>query len=159
MKQNPLKLIAVGGAFLFSSVLALVLVRVFMLGTEEGWHTDFHEAKALAAKTDKLMLVEFHGSDWCPPCIQLNDEILSTAEFKDYAEGRFVLVDLDFPRRKTQDEATQKANHALAEEYGIQGFPTVLVMNADGKVLGRSVGFPQGGKEGFMQFLAKHSQS
>ena len=43
----------------------------------EGWLTNLEKAKALAKKDKKMILVEFTGSDWCPPCIALKKNVFN----------------------------------------------------------------------------------
>lgn len=119
----------------------------------EGWLKDFDKAIAQAKEENKVVLVEFHGSDWCPPCIKLNKEVLSTDAFKDLAESSLVLVDADFPRKSKLPEEQMDHNDALAKKYGVKYFPTVLLISAEGEVLDKMVGFPKGGLEGFLSFI------
>ena len=83
------------------------------------------------------MLVNFTGSDWCGYCIQLDRAILSQPLFKDYADKNLILVEIDFPRRKPQSVEVKKQNAELAERYQIEGFPTLVLLNGDGKTLWR----------------------
>lgn len=108
------------------------------------WLTSLPQAQAEAKKSGKPILADFTGSDWCPWCIKLRTEVFNTKQFKDWAAKNVVLLELDFPRSKPQDPATKKANQDLATKYKIEGFPTVLFLNADGKVLGTS-GYQAGG--------------
>lgn len=124
-----------------------------------GWHTNLDEAKAAAAESGKILMLEFHGSDWCPPCIKLQNDILATESFKAFAEANLVLVNLDFPRRTPLPEAQRAYNTELAQQYGVQGFPTVVLLSASGEELDRIVGFPRGGYNGFMEFLKQHTKS
>jgi thioredoxin-related protein len=100
------------------------------------WNTDLAKAQAQAKKENKLVMLDFTGSDWCGWCIKLNKEVFSTEEFADYAKKNLVLVEVDFPRRKEQSAEQKKANQALQEKYSIQGYPTIIVLNPDGKKLG-----------------------
>ncbi len=105
------------------------------------WHTDFAEAKAIAAKEKKTILLVFQGSDWCAPCIKLDREIWSADDFKAYASDHYVLLKADFPRKKKNQlpQEQQKANAQLAEKYNQQGiFPLVIVLDSSGKVLGKT---------------------
>jgi thioredoxin-related protein len=104
------------------------------------WLTDLPKAQAQAKNEKKLVFIDFNGSDWCPPCKQLRAVISSSKEFASYAKTNLVLVDIDFPH-KEQSEELKKANAALSEKYNIEGFPTVIVLNGDGKELNRTVGF------------------
>lgn len=123
------------------------------------WHLNFEEATAIAKAEGKLMLLEFHGSDWCPPCIQLKKEVLTQPAFKQYASENLVLVDLDFPRRIQLSDEQKAHNQELAMRFGVQYFPTVILMTPEGEVLDQSVGFPSGGLNGFLDFIRKHVES
>src|SRR5262249_51123525 len=118
------------------------------------WLTDLAAAKAQAAKEGKTVLIDFTGSDWCPWCIKLKQEILSQTEFEDYASRNLVLVEIDFPRRKPQPEAVKKASSDLANRYRIQGYPTLVFLNPQGNEVRRS-GYQPGGAHPFVQSLAK----
>jgi protein disulfide-isomerase len=150
--------------FMMKRIVSTLLLGLFasaglLNAAGEGWHLNLEKALKVAKAEGKQVMIEFHGSDWCPPCKKLNEDVLSTAKFKAFAEGHLELVDADFPRR-TELPAEQKAqNEALAERFGIRGFPTVVVLDAEGNELGRTVGFPRGGLEGFMKFLSKHVET
>lgn len=101
------------------------------------WLTDFGTAKAQARSEKKMLLINFTGSDWCPPCIQLDKQLFSKAEFAQYAAKNLVLLEVDFPRRKELAAEQRAANNQLAGEYAIEGFPTVIVLNSDSKPLGK----------------------
>lgn len=122
-----------------------LLVILFLALTcnvfSQNWLTDFEKAKALAATNHQNIVLVFQGSDWCGPCIKLDREVWSTAEFKQLAKDHFVMLKADFPRKKsnrlTDDQAKQNAK--LAETYNTQGFfPFVVVMDSKGEVLGKT---------------------
>ena len=77
----------------------LVLFIAFNIPTGS-WLGDFNDAKTQAAKENKLILINFSGSDWCGPCIRLRHEILESSIFEDYAKDHLVLLRADFPRQK-----------------------------------------------------------
>lgn len=113
------------------------------------WHTDFEAAKALAAKTQKPLLVDFTGSDWCPYCILLDKEVFQTPAFA-AAAPKAVLVKLDFPRKSGRTPEALAANPALQklmdlkDQFQVKGFPTVVLLSPDGKELKRTSGFQKG---------------
>lgn len=98
--------------------------------TPEGWSTDLEKALKQAKEENKSVLVEFTGSDWCPPCIAMRKNVFSKKEFIDAASKKFVLVELDFPKG---DKELAKKNKPLAEKYKIEGYPTVILLDSDGK--------------------------
>ena len=124
----------------------------------EGWKTDYTAALAQAAKENKMVLLDFTGSDWCGWCIKLQKETFSKPEFKKFAEQSLVLVELDFPRGKTQSDELKKQNEELAEKFGVQGFPTLVLLDPQGKEAARNVGYLQGGPDAFIRW-AEAAQS
>ncbi|WPJ97587.1 thioredoxin family protein [Coraliomargarita algicola] len=122
------------------------------LSAGEGWMTDFDAAKAKAVAENKPLLVDFTGSDWCGWCIKLDKEVFSQAAFKQYAEDALVLVELDFPRSKPQSAELKAQNEALAKKYGIRGFPTILVLSPEGKLIEKT-GYRRGGAEQYVEHI------
>ncbi len=122
---------------------------------EDLWLTDLAKAQAKAKAENKLVLMDFNGSNWCPPCKALRKNVLSTKEFEDYAKKNLVLVDVDFPRPNGLPEAQQKANEALGEKYGVEGLPTLVVLSSDGKQLKKKVGYSGQETKDFIAELEK----
>ncbi len=105
------------------------------------WLTDLEAAKAQGVKENKPVLIDFTGSDWCPPCIQLHKVVFESAEFAAVA-SKYVLVELDYPRKTPQAPELKAKNAELSKKFGISGFPTVLLIDAkSGEVFGKTVGF------------------
>lgn len=107
----------------------------------DDWGTDLPKALEQAKKEKKLVLLDFNGSDWCPPCIKLKKDVFGTDDFKKFAQDNLVLVDLDFPRRKAQAAEIKAANEKLSEQYKIESFPTIIVLDANGKQVSREEGY------------------
>jgi len=122
---------------------------------EAAWLTDLPKAQAQAKAENKIVLMDFTGSDWCGWCIKFRKEVLDSAEFQTYAAKNVVLVELDFPSKKAQSDDLKKANNALKSKYDIHGFPSLVVLNKDGKEIGRQVGYSEGGPKAFIAKLEK----
>lgn len=105
------------------------------------WMTDLEEAKAKAAAENKAVLVDFTGSDWCGWCIRLRKQVLDTPAFDTYARDKFVLMEVDVPQNPKFDAALRARNEKLCEQYGVQGFPTIMVLTPQGEVVGGFSGF------------------
>ena len=116
--------------FAYFAAGAVALTASAFANTPEGWTTDLDKALAKAKAEKKNVLVEFTGSDWCPPCIAMRKNVFSKKEFVDAASKKFILVELDFPKG---DEEVKKKNEPLAEKYKIEGFPTVILLSPNGK--------------------------
>ena len=121
--------------------------------TEAVWRNDFRGALQQAQADKKLLLLNFTGSDWCAWCIKFDAEVLSTPKFAAYADKKLELVKVDFPNHSTQSEELKAANAALKQAMHIEGFPTYILLNADGHELGRQVGYLKGGPDAFIAEL------
>jgi protein disulfide-isomerase len=121
---------------------------------ELNWLTDVPKAQEKAKAEKKLVMLDFTGSDWCGWCIKLNKEVFSQPEFADYAKENLVLVEVDFPRGKAQTAELKKANAALQDKYKVEGYPTIIVLNEDGKKVGE-LGYQPGGPKPFIAELDK----
>ncbi len=119
-----------------------------------GWLTDYAQAQEEAKSQNKLLLMDFTGSDWCGWCMVLEKEIFSKPEFKEYASKNLVLLELDFPRRKELPRETMEQNQRLAIKHQIQGFPTIVVLDGSGKELAQ-LGYMRGGPTAFIAQLEK----
>ncbi len=119
-----------------------------------GWLTDFDTAQARSQVESKPLLIDFTGSDWCPPCMRLQKEVFSKPEFADYAAKNLVLLEVDFPKRKALPPGQQTVNEALRVQFGIEGFPTIILMSPSGKILGRLGSLP-GGAPAFITALER----
>ncbi len=110
------------------------------------WGNDLDAARKLAHDQNKLILLNFSGSDWCAPCILTRREYFESENFMQMAKENLVLVNADFPRKKkNQLSADQsKKNDALAEKYNKEGnFPYTLLLDANGNVLRSWKGKPE----------------
>jgi len=137
-----------------------LLITLFALTTTvfaaEGWLTDYETALAKAKEAKNPVLVVFSGSDWCPPCKKLDKEILASTEFREAMKGgKFVPLFLDFPRQKEIPAEQKKKNEALSKKFNITGFPTVLLLDADGKTLARQSGLRWQSTKEFLEWIEK----
>ena len=120
-------------------IVAGLLVTLGLLqvsASELNWMTDLPKAQAKAKAEKKLVMMDFTGSDWCGWCIKLDKEVFSTPEFTEYAKKNLVLVEVDFPNKKKQSPELKKANAELQKKYRIEGYPTIIVLNGEGKKIG-----------------------
>lgn len=132
--------------------------------TAPGWLDDYKKAQQEAKARNKLLLLDFTGSDWCGFCIQLDKDVFSQPNFKEYANKNLVLLEIDFPRPggsrwQAQAPELRKQNEALAQQYQVQGFPTLVVLDGDGQKLWQFDGYFPGGTEALIAQLEKLRKS
>ena len=117
------------------------------------WLTDVPKALDRAKAEKKVVLLDFTGSDWCGWCKRFDKEVFSTTEFKAYSTKNLVLVEVDFPNQKKLGPELKKANDGLKNKYKVDGFPTFVVLNGEGREIGRQVGYLEGGPKAFIAKL------
>ena len=109
------------------------------------WQPDFETAQKLAQEKDRLILLNFSGSDWCGPCIRMKKEIFANEDFSRMADTALIMVNADFPRNKknqlNKDQRTQ--NEQLADKYNPEGkFPYTVLLTHSGVVIRAWEGLP-----------------
>jgi len=103
------------------------------------WRGDLGVALAEARSANKRVLVDFSAS-WCPPCIAMKHEVWPDADVARAIGAGYVplMVDAD------HDEG-------LSARYQVESIPTLLLLDADGRVVKRNNGFLP--KSGMLRFL------
>jgi thioredoxin-related protein len=138
------------------SFLALVLLAIAIpahAAPPPGWMDDYAKAVEKAKTENKNLLLDFTGSDWCGYCMALQKEVFNTAKFKDWAKQNVVLVEVDFPHKKLTHKL-EAQNADLKSKYPFNGYPTIVVTDADGKELGRKTGYhPKSGPDAYISEL------
>lgn len=125
-------------------LLLLILFSTIILFSAKGQEvpaaflTDLDSAKQVAIAKEVPILMVFAGSDWCRPCMQFKQQILSNEIFQSYADTELVILYLDFPAKKKNKLSTVqlKHNEALAERFNKSGaFPYIVLMNPQEELL------------------------
>ena len=122
------------------------------------WRNDFVGALMQARMQGRLVLLDFTGSDWCGWCIKFDRDVLSTDRFASYAKTKLMLVKVDFPRHTSQSDELKRANDALAKHFRVDGFPCFVLVDGDGRELGRQSGYLNGGPDAFIGKLEGFSR-
>jgi thioredoxin-related protein len=146
-------------SLLLSVTVGCLVLAMQARAAEGDWLTDIKKAQAEAKAGKRLILVNFTGSDWCPPCRAMHGEVLTQKEFLDYAKENLVLMEADFPRRKAQSAELKQSNQALQQKYKVRAYPTFLVLDAEGKELFRHEGYHPGGPKAFIKKLDEVKRS
>lgn len=114
---------------------------------------DLNASIAKAGAEKKIVLLDFTGSDWCGPCMQLHSEIFEQPDFKSYAESNLVFLVVDFPTKYRLPADASATNEWLAEKFGVDGFPTLIALDGRGKKLWQQVGFSGGNSKEWIATL------
>ena len=113
----------------------------------EGWLVDYPKAVAQAKAENKLVLLQFTGSDWNTTCQKQDAEVFAKPAFKEYAAKNLVLLEVDFPKKKELPQPVADQNKDLNSKYSIRTFPTLVVVNGEGEEVGRLIGYGGGGAD------------
>ena len=142
----------------FSMSRLLLLTLTFAMSISFGapcsfaaeWTEDINAAIEQAAKEDKDLMILYTGSDWCPPCKLLEEEVLSQKEFLFESDPHYVLIKIDFPQQIKQDPEIVERNAEWANRFGIKGYPTIVLTDVALKPYA-FLGYEEGG---FQNYLA-----
>ncbi|MDF3130167.1 thioredoxin family protein [Kiritimatiellaeota bacterium B1221] len=141
----------------FGCILCLLLTQWTQAEDEQDdalvWQMEFPEAKALSAKLDRPILIEFTGTGWCINCKIFNQKIASTEAFKKFAREKVVLFKADFPMDSKQPAHIDLQNEQLGKHYGLKVFPTLFLVEKDGTLIKEISYDPEMSPEVFMQSL------
>ena len=135
--------------FLYLAAFSLALLPAFA----GGWGDNYQQALATAAKENKKVLLDFTGSDWCGWCIKLKKETFDQPQFKEFADKNLVLVEVDFPQGQSLSPEVKKQNDALQQQFHVEGFPTIVLLDAQGKILKQNSGYLPGGPKAMIEWL------
>lgn len=134
-------------------LILIGLILATSVRAELTWFTDLSAAEKQAAKEGKAVLLEFTGSDWCFYCQKLEREVISTPAFEQLAR-RYVLVRLDYPQKRILPADERAQNETLQAQFKIEGFPTVVLCDAQGHELRRATGYdPDLGPKPYLNVL------
>lgn len=119
------------------------------------WLQDFEEAKKLAEAHSKDILVLFTGSDWCRWCKLWAEEVFFQQDFRERVDSGYVLVVVDFPNEEAAKAKVKdpQRNAALAEQFGVDSYPTLVLTDAAGRVYGVQ-GYVRGGIDATMEQIS-----
>ncbi|MCF6349705.1 MAG: thioredoxin family protein [Flavobacteriaceae bacterium] len=107
-------------------LLGLLFISTIITFSQEViWLTNFDEAAKISQKTNKPILANFTGSDWCGYCKILNRDVFSQPEFAKWAKKNVVLLELDFPKKTKLSPELKKQNYALQKAFNVRGYPTI----------------------------------
>ncbi|MDB6027682.1 MAG: thioredoxin [Verrucomicrobiales bacterium] len=133
--------------------LLIFTIIAFSLRTSAApWLTDLPTAMKIAREERKTVLLDFTGSDWCPACKMMKVEVFDKPEFHRFADANLVLVEVDFPKAKTLSLAQHEANNYLMKRFGVEIFPTIILLDEDDKYRGKT-GYVAGGPKAFIAEL------
>ncbi len=117
---------------------------------------NFEEALQAAKTNARPIVLYFTGSDWCPPCMRMQQEIFSTEAFALFSNQNLNFVYLEFPRRKKISPEQEQHNFSLAKKYNIEGYPTIILLSNQGAELARIEQYLSGGPQKLINWIQQN---
>ncbi|MEI6256571.1 MAG: thioredoxin family protein [Planctomycetota bacterium] len=136
-------MISVRNAFRLSPWAAVLLAAALGCGSataSDRWLTSYEAAMEAAQKLNQPVLTIFTGSDWCPHCRTLEDNVLASETFLDWADGKVVLLMIDLPQHGIS-QAVRSERSQVCIQYAIRTFPSALLIGPDGEKLALQTGY------------------
>lgn len=138
--------------FAITSLFAVPTPKSWIKGPDSSWYVQLEPALKAAKAANKKVYVLKTGSDWCPWCVRLKNDVFNKREFKHFAQKELILVYLDFPQRGNMPAAQKKYNQQTISKLKMTGgYPSALILDADGKVISQRNGYAK--LKAYMNFL------
>lgn len=118
------------------------------------WLNSYEKALAESEQSNRPIVILFTGSDWCGWCKKLEKEVFNTREFAQRTSDKFVFLMLDFPMYTRQSGAQKAHNEKLKKQFGVRGFPTVILLDEKQQKI-TSTGYQAGGGRKYADYLIK----
>ena len=134
----------------YINILSLaILLSAPIYGQEKKqvkWHLNYNQVTELAKKENKLVLILFHGSNWCPPCMKMQKEVFAADTFINIVSEKILFLDVDFPTKPKLSEAQLTHNKEVKKRFSLpddfsQGYPQVIIINGKGEVQYQEKGY------------------
>jgi thioredoxin 1 len=118
----------------------LLLAAPLMAQSSVKWEENYANA-VKRAQTEKKMILMDLWAEWCPPCQYLKTKVFPSPEAqKALAKVVPLSVMVEFKDRKPIEEGVR-----LAKQFKLEAYPTLVILDSNGKEIRRQVGaFPSG---------------
>lgn len=122
------------------ALVACALLAAPAAIASDRWLTSYEEALAKAQETGRPVLTIFTGSDWCPHCKTLEQNVLETPTFLSWAEENVVLLMIDLPQNGIS-QSVRSERSQVCIKYGVRTFPSALLVGPEGEKITVKTGY------------------
>ncbi len=147
------------------------LTELLVQPTRRGpWEESETVARRRAMRENKPMMIWFTDSARSPMCKALGEELFATPEFNDWADEHLVRLRIDtnlanvgrdlstIDEGEAMRDEVRHYNQGLRKRFRILGNPSVVMLDAEGRVLTRYRGYRRGEAEVFFGKI-RHTES
>jgi thiol:disulfide interchange protein len=125
----PLVLFAVGSLFVAWQVMGPKVASA-------AWINEFDQGLDTSKKSGKPLAALF-TADWCPACVSLKNDALSRSDVANMLKLEFTPVKVDLTDQNSP-------NNRIAQMFGVQSIPTIIIFDTKGRQLDRMSGVVPG---------------
>jgi len=93
--------------------------------------SSLQDALDRAGREDKLVMVDVY-TDWCGPCKLMDRTTFRDKAVKQLLRGHFISIKIN---------AEVGDGKRIAEKYNVYGYPCLLILDEDGEVVEKHLGF------------------
>lgn len=130
----------------FRSLIIALCVSIPLQAALE-WHTDYAEVKNLSKQENKPALLFFNGSDWAGSAMKMKHEILTSPSFQKEIGGRFICMEIDFPKHTTLSAALALQNSELKTRFQVEDLPSLLLLDNQERIIAQVGYLPETGEQ------------
>jgi len=123
------------------AALLLIAAPMFAAGPVK-WEHDYQAALKRAKAEKKVVFMDL-WTEWCGPCLRLQKDVFPTPE----AQAALAKVVPYSALVQKKDGTPVAEGTKLAETFKLNAFPTMVILDAEGKELRRQVGAFRSGAE------------
>ncbi|MFI0435239.1 MAG: thioredoxin family protein [Parachlamydiaceae bacterium] len=121
------------------------------VGHQINWQSNYSDAVSMSQSSSKPIVILFTGTNWCPACMRLEKTVLNHPEFTQAVSQKFVFLKAEFNDYSEAGMMTSPYK-PLLDRYGVNAFPTIVVINPNGQLL-YTVNYRDGGPQLYAQEL------
>ena len=131
------------------------------------WEESMTIARQRSAREGKPLLIWFTDSQSSPMCKALSQDLFATSEFGNWATDKLVrlrvdaTITVDAATIDEDEKRTYEIKHYnldLKKRYKVMGYPSLIMLNPSGEVIGRYRGYKRGDSE-FLWGQLKHAEA
>lgn len=115
----------------YSFLFAMCLFAVFAQAGEISWLPTIQATEQAAQQQQRDVYLLFTGTDWCPACQHLHDNILTSDLFADWTKDKFIPAEQIMPRKPDATKPNIVELYALMKKYHVDSFPTAVICTPD----------------------------
>lgn len=115
------------------NTILFLLVTNIGFAQEVEMITDWSQAKELAEKENKRILIILTGSEWCAPCKKTDKKVINNPDFQKYAKENLIVFLIDLPGGGLViNSKVYQDYERFKNKYQSTALPSLILTKSDG---------------------------